>query len=372
MTNEVDGNTSNISGMSQRRAAEERLDDVIHKERGTTIQAVLRRLDVVLPLIVLGMAILSLIGGWMSYKAGSPRLTTRFSGGQVYVLTDDPAAQIELDLRLPLGFDQVYEGQPPPLILQISIRPSTDGPVHWAIVLGGDAALPYSLNDPAGNALPHGERRGFDNVWVQGNVKTAWYYRNAGAGRPGETPTRFPNMLGSVLAGTSHPEDTIELSVVGPARGPLLIDTGPQQHVNFPVMGVPGIAPAKGAIEYLQMVRGQPIWILVGEGGLEQVPVEARQFLESTKWYYPSSYDLTAQLSDQGPADWLSRVDPPPVAPLDWTWRGQAHLVVRAMVEQPDWLVTAQQLQFLGGVLAGIGGGLLVWAAELGFAWVRH
>jgi hypothetical protein len=120
------------------------------------------------------------------------------------------------------------------------------------------------------------------------------------------------------------------------------------------------------------MVRGQPVSILVGEGGLEQVPVEARQFLESTKWYYPTSYNLTAQLSDQGPADWLSRVDPPPVAPLDWTWRGQARLVVRAMVEQPDWLVTAQQLQFLGGVLAGIGGGLLVWAAELAFAWVRQ
>jgi hypothetical protein len=41
-------------------------------------------------------------------------------------------------------------------------------------------------------------------------------------------------------------------------------------------------------------------------------------------------------------------------------------------VEQPDWLVTAQRFQFIGGALAGIGGGLLVWGFELAFGWATQ
>lgn len=372
MGNEVDGDMGNTPGVIPGPAPEEPLHDAIDAEGGKTVQAGVRRLDFALPLIVLGMGVLSLIGGWISYKSGEPLPIPRIDGGLVSVLTDDPGAQIDLELSLPLQYDQIYEAQPPPLILGISIAPSRHGPVRWAIVLGEDAALPYSLNDPAGHAMPRGERRGFENVWVQGDAETAWYYRNAGAGRPGEAPTRFPNMLGSVLAGISPPADTIKLSVVGPSRGPLLVDTGPQQYTNFPVLGVPGNGPAEEAIEYLRMVGGQPVLMLVGEGGFEQVPTDARQFLESTKWYYPRSYGLTGQLADQGPADRLSQVEPPPAAPLDWTWRGKARLVVRATVEQPDWLVSAQRFQFLGGALAGIGGGLLVWALELAFGWATQ
>ncbi|MCA1605353.1 MAG: hypothetical protein LC775_07765, partial [Acidobacteria bacterium] len=163
------------------------------------------------------------------HTAGSPLPLPRIEGGLVSVLTDDPGAQVALELRLPLEYDQIYEAQPLPLILSMSISPSRQEPVRWAVVLGEDAALPYSLNNAFGNAIPRGDRRTFENVWVQGDVETAWYYRNAGAARPGEAPDRFPNMLGSVLAGASPSAEIIELSVVGPSRGPLLIDTGPHK-----------------------------------------------------------------------------------------------------------------------------------------------
>jgi hypothetical protein len=326
----------------------------------------------ILPIAVATLAVASLIGGWMSFTIGSPTPVPETDGGVISVLTDDPEAQIDVDLSLPLKFDEIYEDQLPPVILDVSVRRSTTAQVRWAILLVGDAALPYSLTDAAGDALPRGGRRGFDQVWVQGDVESATYYRNARTGRPGEVEERVGNASESVLAGTSSGAKTFAIHVVGPSEKPLLIDTGPQQYTNFPVMGAPGVGTAEDGQAFLVAAHGRSVRALIAEGGRDTVDPRAAAFLESTTWYYPTTYDLTAHLSDQQPADRLSQVEPPPIAPLDWTWHATGRLFVRGTVDQPDWQASAPKFQFLGGVLAGIGGGLLVWAAELAYASSVH
>lgn len=317
------------------------------------------------PALVATLAIAVLALGWMSFTAGSPRTPAEINGGSITVVTDDPAARISVALRLALDYGKTWENQPPPLMLNVIIEPSSEKATKWAIVLRDDAALPYSLEDPSGNALPRGDRRGSDAVWVQGNIDSAWYARNAGIGWPGEPVERFPNALGSVLAGTGPSANVIEIAVIGPTRGPLLDDTGPSQYTNLPVLGVPGYGPVDEATDFLNEAGGKPVGLVIGEGGLERVAPDIRTFMESTPWFYPEAYALTAELSDPRPADRLSQVEPPPAGPLDWTWAGTDRLIVRATVEQPDWVASAQRWQFLGGVLAGIAGGLIVWSMEL-------
>ncbi|MFD4636560.1 hypothetical protein ACFWN2_04545 [Lentzea sp. NPDC058436] len=151
-----------------------------------------------LPILVGGLAIAALLFGYQTFKQGSPRGLPEVDGGQLALLTTDVDVQVSLTMDLTLDF---HPGQAWPVNLEIVINRKESGPFRWAVLLARDIALPYSVDDPSGDARPRGGQRAFNDVWVQGDVGQAWYLRNARADRPGEPGTRFPNMLGSALVG---------------------------------------------------------------------------------------------------------------------------------------------------------------------------
>ena len=108
-----------------------------------------------------------------------------------------------------------------------------------------------------------------------------------------------------------------------------------------------------------------PDKLLVGEAGMAAVPGVLKDQLEGTDWWYPVSYSLAAEAGGQRFEDRLVQASPPPVSPTEWRWSGTDRLAIQALAERPSWTARAQRLQFLAGVLAGLGGGFLIWSLEL-------
>jgi hypothetical protein len=277
------------------------------------------------------------------------------------VLTDDPGARVHIDLQLTLNYGELYDGRPPPLDLEIRVTPSRDTPVRWAIILSEGARLPWPAGEAAGNALERGARRAFSDVWGQGDAQEACFVRNASGF------LRSPDMRGSVLLGTGKPVPkgrTFELTVVAPTDGPLVLDSGESYSMYLPSLGLPGEGSPAEATANLAEFR-DPNKLLVGEAGMAAVPGALKDRLEGTAWWYPVTYSLAAEVDGQRFEDRLVQVSPPPVTPTDWRWSGTARLSIQALAERPSWTARAQRLQFLAGVLAGLGGGFLIWSLEL-------
>jgi hypothetical protein len=325
------------------------------------------RRDLTVPILAILLALAALIGGWMLFISGSPRvLQPPERVSHIGVVTDDPQATVDVRLELPLDFGEIYEDVPPPLLLKITFKPGSASAVKWAIILTEDVALPWSTDEPAGSALPGGGGRAFDDVWVQGDVKEAWFVRNAG-----ERQERFPNMLGSIIFGTTtSPKGSHDLTVevVGPTAGPMLADVGQNYTMYLPSLGVPGEGSSLELRSSLKKLRQRPVSLLIGEAGMENVPGRLQEGLEKTVWHYPPSYTLTAEASGQKLEDRLVQVSQPPAGPTTWRWSAKDHLFVQAFAERPSRIARSQRLQFLAGVLAGIGGGFLIWSLELWYS----
>jgi len=318
----------------------------------------------VVPLLTATLALAALVGGWVLFRQGSPGVTTPPErSSEIYVVTDDPGARIHLGLTLTLNFGELYPGRPPPLDLTVRIRPSRDTPLRWAIVLNEGARLPWPAGEPAGTALPRGERRAFSDVWVEGDdVQEAWFVRNASGWL-----FRDPDMRGSVLFGTGKPAAkgrSLELKVTAPTDGPLVLDAGESYSMYLPSLGVPGVDSPAAATAALARYR-DPVKLMVGGAGTEGVPGALKDQLERTAWRYPVTYTLDALADNHRFEDRLVQVSPPPVGPTIWRWHGTDRLLIQAFAERPSWTARAQRLQFLAGVLTGLGGGFLIWSLEL-------
>ena len=322
------------------------------------------RRDLTVPISAILLALAALIGGWTMFVKGSPRVIEppeRVS--HIGVVTDDPQATVDVRLSLPLDFGEIYEDIPPPLILDITFKPSKASAIKWAIILTDDVGLPWSTDEPAGSALPSGGDRAFDDVWVQGDVEEAWFVRNAG-----ESEDRTPSMLGSIIFGTTTSPKrphALTVEVVGPTDRPMVADSGQNYTMYLPSMGIPGEGSSLELRSSLKKLRQRPTTLLIGEAGIEGVPGQLQEGLEKTAWHYPSSYTLTAEASGQKLEDRLVQASQPPAGPTTWRWRARDHLFVQAFAERPSWIARSQRLQFLAGVLAGIGGGFLIWSLEL-------
>jgi hypothetical protein len=202
------------------------------------------------------------------------------------VVTDDPGARIHIGLQLTLNFGDLYDGRPPPLDLDVRVTPSRDTPVRWAIVLNDDVRLPLPAGEPAGTALPRGERRAFTDTWIQGDVQDAWFVRNA-SGSASDPSFRDPDMGGSVLFGTGKPVAkgrSFLVDVTAPTNGPLVLDSGQSYSLNLPSLGVPGEGSPAETAEALAILRSDPIQLFVGEDGMERVPGALKAQLENTAW----------------------------------------------------------------------------------------
>ena len=95
----------------------------------------------VLATLVLALAVGSGLGGWLLFNSTSGRTAPSYSNrGYITVLTDDPAAVVELRQRVVLDPDY------PPnahrlLDVDVTIQRSADTEFSWAVVAGGGVAL---------------------------------------------------------------------------------------------------------------------------------------------------------------------------------------------------------------------------------------
>lgn len=304
----------------------------------------------------------------MLFRQGSPRVTTPPDAvSEIYVVTDDPGARIDIGLQLTLNYGDLYDGRPPPLDLDVRVTPSRDTPVRWAIVLDQDVRMPGPAGEPAGKPRRLPERRAFAEVWVDGDVQDAWFVRNA-SDFPLDRDRRDPDLRQSVLFGTSKPVakgGSFLVDVVAPTEGPLVLDAGESYTLYLPSLGVPGEGSPAEAAEDLADLRRRPMRLFVAAAGRDRVPRALKAQLESTAWWFPVGYTLTAQAGGQRFEDRLVQATPPPVGPITWRWSGTNRLLVQALAERPSWTARAQRLQFLAGVLVGLGGGFLIWSLEL-------
>jgi hypothetical protein len=282
--------------------------------------------------------------------------------GIVSVVTDQPDAVVRIKNYLSLA-RSLGPLDRKPMALDIQIFLERKRPFRWAVLLGDDYRLPYD-GPAAGSALPSGDGRSNDAVWAEGDLKRAWYVRDAGLLPPGAEPT--PGMLGAVVFGETRPSSRVaDLTIVGPSLRPLVHDHGYRYLIGFPVLGVPFDVEARAARATLAHEQGTIYKLAAGTYRRAEIREVILRPLEKTQWRLPRRYGLVAEAFDHDVEDRLVNATPPPESPSQWLWHGEDRLEATAVISRPAAEAERQRRQFFAGILLGLAGGFVAWVLQL-------